>query len=340
MKNFKINLQLFADVAKTDDNTKQQDNSSADNNVQSQDIRDKVMSILNTPEEQQNSSPENQTAAPGQTPDNAAPDNQAGNNANAPIDPNVDPSNGLILGKFKSMDELAQSYKNLEGFSTKNSQQMAELKASNDQLTAAVQQLSTQNADNANAQQPESPEGDPTNITTEDFMDSFYSNPQEAISKIINDAIQKNVNPQIQPLIQKNQQQTEQENWNKNVSDFAGTHDDFHQMQPAMQEVLKQYPEMGNDPTGLEKVYQMARGSQYKDPNTILSDENFVNNNVMNNDAIKQKIINDYLQGIQQNNQAPNVISGQTGGNMQISPENKPQNMSDARQMVLKMFGK
>lgn len=91
-------------------------------------------------------------------------------------------------------------------------------------------------------------------------------------------------------------------------------------------------------PNGLEIAYSMAKGQNYQDPSTILQNQDFVKQNILGNQDIKNQIIQEYLQGLQQGSQAPTVINGQTNGSTPVVPEGKPQNMKEARAIAMKIL--
>lgn len=353
-----MNLQLFAESS---DQPKEDMNSAS--------FRDKVMNFINgggqTAPPQQAEQPQAPIevqpaqAAPVNT-DNVAPQEQPQQSAEQPSQNEgqsetpqgqetlpVD-SNGLYYGKFKSPDEVIKAYGNLEAMNTKTRMELADNKEVIGQLQGLIQQMKEtyeqQQQAPGTVEEAQSETEQPVN--PEDFMNKWYENPQatlnDMVAKIVQQAVQQNIQPltqQINPIIQEREVAQKQAAWNKAVNEFASTHNDFGNFTSDMQNILNTMPELGNHPKGVEIIYAMAKGNQYKEPNQILSDENFVNNNILKNDGIKQKIITDYLQSVKKDGQAPVVIAGQPGGDIQLTPENKPKTMEEANAALLKMLG-
>ena len=333
-----INLQLFGEV-----NTGFNDPA----------LQEQVMNIINGTVPQEQPQQGGETPTEGTPPPQEVPQEQNGQMEQPSQAPQgqIDPATSKILGKFNSPEDLAKAYQNLEGFNTQTRQELAQYKTNADQLKAELENLKTQISQNttppANASNNtvpgENEEGE--EVDTQAFMDKFYENPIEAIKSILS----QNANPQVQgimeqvkPVIDSYNNQQKQQEWMNRVNDFASQHEDLPQFNQSMADLLNQYPEMKEHPQGLDILYSMAKGANYKDPNSLLQDENFVNSNILGNEDIKNKIIADYLKNVKANG-SPVTISGQSGqlgGQIPLTPENKPANMEEARLMAMKMFGK
>lgn len=262
---------------------------------------------------------------PNQAPTQGEPGQQAPNNADA-----------LILGKFKSPEELAKAYSSLEQFNTKTRQELAQTQQTTQELQAAIQQMQQQMQQSQVQPQVQEPELSPEEMN-EQLMNRFYENPMSVLNEIKEQAKQE-LMQEMAPIQEQYQQQQQQQQWMQTVNDFASTHQDFQQWQPAMQEVLNSNPNIAQMPNGLEIAYNMARGQNYQDPSAMLQDQSFVQQNILGNQDIKNQIIQEYLQSLKQGQQAPTVINSQPGGAIPMTPENKPQTIKDARDIALKMM--
>lgn len=238
----------------------------------------------------------------------------------------------LILGKFKSPDEVVNAYTSLEQFNTKTRQELAQERQEKEQLRAALEQMQQQQTQQMVQPQVQEPELSAEEIN-EQFMNKFYENPTATLQEMLRQMVE----PQIAPIQQQYQQQQEQAAWNQEIYDFATSHQDFEQWKPAMQEVLNN-PHIANLPNKLEVAYAMAKGQNYQDPNAMLQDQNFVKQNILGNQDIKNQIIQEYLQGLNKGQQAPTVIGGQVGGAMPMTPENQPTTVKEASNIALKML--
>lgn len=242
----------------------------------------------------------------------------------------------LILGKFKSPDEVVNAYSSLEQFNTRTRQELAQERQEKEQLQAALQQMQQQMQQSQVQPQVQEPQLTPEEAN-EQMMNKFYENPSQFFNEIKEQAKQE-LMQQIAPIQEQYQMQQEQQRWNQAVNDFASQHQDFAQWQPAMADIMNSNPHISGLPNSLEVAYAMAKGQNYQDPNAILQDQNFVKQNILGNQDIKNQIIQEYLQSLNQGKQAPQVISGQVNGAMPMTPENKPTNMQEAKNIALKMM--
>jgi hypothetical protein len=273
--------------------------------------------------------PSQEGQTPNQTPQGTEqPGQQAPSNADV-----------MMLGKFKSPEELANAYTNLEKFNTQTRQELAQAKQAAEAAQAAVEQMRQQmnNVVNPQAQQPQ-PTPEEQN---EMMMNKFYENPSQFFNDIKEQAKQE-LMQQIAPIQQQYQQQQQAQAYNQALSEFAQQVPDFQRFQPVMSEILANNPELNGHPGGpkaaLNIAYQMAKGQQYQDPNSLLQNQDFVKQNILGNQDIKNQIIQEYLQSLKQGNQAPTVISGQANGQIPMMPETKPQNMQEAKMMAMKLM--
>lgn len=337
-----MNLQLFSNSAPTEGGNP----APSAPNMNDKSFIDSVVAMLSgkggqAPQTEQ-PAPAQGEPAPGEgapVPTDNAPQGQPDQQGNqAPSDgvqtgqqpPIMTDANGLILGKFKSPEEVVNAYANLERFNTQTRQELAAEKQAKAQLESMLQQQAQTQPQDVTAE--EGAEGGQMDADT--FMNMFYENPAAAIQEII----KQTVSPQLEPIIQKEQKAQRQNDWDSAVNNFASAHDDFGNFQEEMQNILNSRPELGEHPNGIEMIYHMARGKNYQNPDNLVSDENFMNK-MVNNPDVRNKVISEYLQTVNKGQQAPVVIAGQPGGTMQITPENRPKTLAEATAMAEKMFG-
>lgn len=336
-KPFAMDLQLFADTKPQQGDPPPEQQQQQQPSQQS--LRDQAMAIL---AQSQGGDP-SQGVAPTQGQPQPGEDNpqaeQTPNQTPAGEQPNQAPDNAdnLILGKFKSPEELANSYANLERMNTQTRQELAQAQQVAQAAQTAVQQMQQQMNGIVNPQQAQQQPQLTPEQQNEAFMNKFYENPTGTIQEMLKTI----VDPQIQPIQQQMQAQQQQQTWNQAVGDFAQKTPDFDQWKGQMGQVLDANPHLADltrVPNGLEVAYNMAKGQNYQDPSSMLQNQDFVKQNILNNQDIKNQIIQEYLQGIQQGEKAPTVINGQANGSTVVVPEGKPQNMKDAREIAIKML--
>jgi len=113
----------------------------------------------------------------------------------------------LILGKFKSPEDLAKSYQEAERKIAQQGQQLAEMQKQWQELQGKLQQLG----------QPQSSQLAPEQIQeiNEQWLNKFYEDPLRAIAEVT----QQIVESRVQPLNQFYQQQQEIERWNQQLEE-------------------------------------------------------------------------------------------------------------------------
>lgn len=318
-----IDLQLFAD---------EQDDS--------ENIEEQLMALLAAEQEKQPKEQQQTQQVQPNTQTSDAPNEQQGlqqqdvegqptEKQGPQSSPVVDKLRRLGVTKFNNEDDFVKSYLEMEKMSTQNRQDLADLKAQNEQLIGMLQQMQGQ----ANANQaPEEPQ-----ISDEEFMEMFYEKPIEALRQLISHTLE----PELEPVKQSLNDIAGQAQWNQRVSDFAEQTPDLEQYQDAMVNVFAEYPELKNHPRGLEMAYAMAKGaSGVADPNELLQDSQFVEQNILSNEQIRNKIIEDYLKQVQ-GGDAPVTIGTQpTSNQVPVTPPKRPQNMDEANKLALALFKK
>ncbi|MFL0197388.1 hypothetical protein ACJDU8_17735 [Clostridium sp. WILCCON 0269] len=327
-----MNLQLFGNAEPQQGEPTQQQQTQ-----QPIDPRAQALAILAQSQSQNGDSSQGAAPLQGQPPEGTSQGQQP-NQASAGEQPGQQAPNNadaLILGKFKSSEELANSYSNLERMNTQTRQELAQAQLAAQQAQAMVEQMKQQmqNIVTPGQQQPQLTQEQ----QTEQFMNKFYENPTGTIQELLKSIVE----PQIQPIQQQMQAQQQQQAWNQAVGDFAQKTPDFDQWKGQIGQVLDANPhlaDLARVPNGLEIAYAMAKGQNYQDPSSILQNQEFVKQNILGNQDIRNQIIQEYLQGLQQGGQAPTVILGQANGSTPVVPEGKPKDMTEARAIAMKIL--
>lgn len=246
------------------------------------------------------------------------------------------PTDEKLLGKFSSVDDLVNAYQNLESFNTQTRQELAQTKELANQLQGMIQQLQeTRDANRDPSQAGPTPEE--LEAEKEEFLNAFYDNPKEAFRQVVSEMLDN----EITPIKQKIEEDEKQREWFARVDDFANEHPDIDDWKEDMGRFLMEHQELRDNPNALDIAYNAVRGQKYKEPNPqeYLQDDKFVEENILNNDDIKNKIIQQYLSDVQKGEKAPATISNQdAAGKVPVTPPKKPKDWDDAYSMALDMF--
>lgn len=177
----------------------------------------------------------------------------------------------------------------------------------------------------------------------EAFNEKFFENPLEAVTKIAQDMAMEMVKQREVEIKSETQTEiAERQKWDTITKDFISSHEDYPQFKDQMLELI-QNPVYGlqGDEKGLEKAYALAKTTALDNVPTVndmLQDEN-VMSEIMSNDSVRSKIINEYLATISKGGQ-PQIITNDGKGETPSTPKaKKPQTLDEAEEMMLKSLG-
>ena len=163
----------------------------------------------------------------------------------------------LILGKFRSPDEVYKAYQNLEPQLTRVTQENSRLRA---QLLGSPQPA----AQPGQPAEPARAPGQPQPLTDEALDTMWAQSPLQAINAVVAHAIESQVKPLIAP-IQTVQQTLARQAWAGRVDTMlkdSQAYPGFEQLIPQITEIVQSNPFLLNLPEGqgLEWAYHRALG--------------------------------------------------------------------------------
>jgi hypothetical protein len=220
----------------------------------------------------------------------------------------------LLLGKFKSVDDLQNAYKNLESFATQTRQELAQFKQLNNQQQQPVQQ-------------PE-PEVDMSQ-RNEKFLEEFYDNPLKAVSEI--------AKSMVEPIQQRIQAEELQKQWVEKARNFSQQHPDLFEHKDDIVQFFQENPEMQMKSNALDVAYAAVKGMKAQaptDPMAYLNDPDFLSK-VTQNEQVRNAVLQNHMQNIK-SKPAPNLISTQPGGQQIATPENSPTTLKESTSQFIK----
>ena len=321
-----MNLQLFA------------------SGMEDEEFQNQLMQMFDGAEQQQTEEP-----TPVETPEGAtmpaeqppAQDPVQGTDPTQELQPSGEPGTPgpqqeLIGGKFKSVDDLLNAYTNIESFATKKAQEAAQYKA----MAEQIQNQQSQFQDPA-PEQTSPEEVDPLE-DEEALSELLYSDPVKVIKMIKESAIRE-AQSTVQPLLEREAQAQKQAEWQERVDSFAAEHPDLDRWSESMARIIMENPELRDHPKGLELAYHAAKGQHYAeppDPTIYLQDQDFVKNNIIGNEEIKNQIIQQYLTELQNGGQPLSIGQSQAGGSTPMTPPKRPASIEEAGEMALSWMNK
>ena len=113
---------------------------------------------------------------------------------------------------------------------------------------------------------------------------------------------------------------------NPNANEFASE---------IVNEILKD-KDLANNPNSLSIAYNKILASKYIPKQNLLEDEDFINNYILTNEKINEKIISNYIKKL--NNNIPKVIASSHLSSVGLTPNKKPTTLEEARVLANNMF--
>lgn len=131
----------------------------------------------------------------------------------------------------------------------------------------------------------------------------------------------------------------EKPEWDEYVKQFLANNSTAQNYASEIMEILTKDKVLASMPNSLELAFDRVKASKYKSESELASDPNFIDKYIINNEKIKQKIINDYLDVIKQN-KSPQLINSTRTGSVGLTPFNRPTSLSEAKMLAEKLFKK
>lgn len=245
-----------------------------------------------------------------------------------PVEPVVSepPKEELILGKFKSADEVVKAYQEAQSLIGRQGQEMSELR----RMVESIQ-----------AQQQKEPEPTPVdeNAWKEEWNEEFYENPLEAIQKLLERAI----TPRIQPLEARATAADEQEFWDDEVAEARKRYEDFDKYVPIMTAIADS-PEgqaLQKLPNAIDIIYKIAKGEAVQAPETPeppkdpLTDPE-VRQRFLEDEGLRNEVIKQHMESVKtQNENLPKLMGSKTTGEPPAIPAESPKNLREGTRAFL-----
>lgn len=244
------------------------------------------------------------------------------------------------LDKFKSVEDFAKSYKEMEQYAGRTRSEIQDLKGQLQAINEKLQNQQTQVQDPAQ-QTSQEPEVDILN-DSEALSEMLYSDPAKVI-QMLKDNVKAEMQAQVQPILDERADNQRRQDWTRKVDEFSAQHPDTAQWAEPMSRIIMANPTLRDNPNGLEIAYQAAKGQQYQapaDPASYLQNEEFVKNNVLSNPKIKEQIIQQYLAELQNGGTPVTIGQSPVSGSTTLTPPKRPTTLEEASQMAQSWFDK
>ncbi|MDE6473540.1 MAG: hypothetical protein K2L70_00365 [Clostridia bacterium] len=127
----------------------------------------------------------------------------------------------------------------------------------------------------------------------------------------------------------------EQVGWKAKVQNFLQAYPIAKDFSAQIGRLIADSEELSKDENCLEKALAAALADAYVAPEKLAADEDFLQKYVLSNQVLKDRIIQEYLDGLQQN-LPPKSIS--TRGQITLTPPSRPTSIAEAGNVFKAMF--
>lgn len=143
--------------------------------------------------------------------------------------------------------------------------------------------------------------------------------------------------------LEKNEQKVEpifcKSDWQSKVSNFLAENQDAKKFASEISQEILSNPSLQNSENALDIAWAKVVSKKYKSPDDVINDDKFVNDFVLSNEQIKQKVLSKYIKDIESRKIPPLVTSSQ-GGDIAFPTSKKANTLSEARELVEAIFNK
>lgn len=180
-------------------------------------------------------------------------------------------------------------------------------------------------------QQTQEPQLSPEELN-EKLMEEFYENPSNFFKKIKEEALAE-VRQEFAPI-------QKQQEYQREIQTVSAKFQDFEQVVPQIQEVIQEFGNERAEQLGLENLYHIAKGRvQQPNPQDLFNDVNFVKQQVLSNEQLKNELLKEFMQNKQQSQPKAPVMGGNQGGQTPYTPQVRPRSIEEATRMAKQYYG-
>ena len=129
------------------------------------------------------------------------------------------------------------------------------------------------------------------------------------------------------------------ENWQDKVSSFLSNNQGAKKFASEISQEILTNPSLKNEENALDIAWAKIVSKKFKEPEEVLNDDKFVNDFVLSNEQIKQKILSNYIKDLE-SKKIPPFVSNSQGGSIAFQTPKKANTLSEAKQLVEAILNK
>jgi len=126
-----------------------------------------------------------------------------------------------------------------------------------------------------------------------------------------------------------------QESWQDNVSSFLSNNAEAQKYSGDIANEILMDPDLQKSPNALELAWARVMQKNYREPDTLANDQNFITEKILNREEVKKQVLEEYFKNVQKT-KTPTIIGSQ--GSVAVVKQTPPTTMQDAKKMVEKLF--
>lgn len=128
-----------------------------------------------------------------------------------------------------------------------------------------------------------------------------------------------------------------QEDWQDKVSQFLSKNQDAKKFASEISQEIMSNPELSTSKDALSLAWANVMSKKYKPMEDMINDDKFVNDYVLSNEQIKQKVLSMYVKDIE-NKKIPPIVTASSGGNIAFPTTKKANTLNEAKSLVEAIF--
>lgn len=235
------------------------------------------------------------------------------------------------LGTFKSVKNLKEAYDSLRKTFTQNAMELAKMKKEKAEDNATDNQETTQKTQKNDEKKQ--------NLTeNQDNLDLTTQSAETSQNDIMDESDKVNHTPDNNKIADKEQSPAtnifESEEWQQEVKQFFVQHEDAREFAKDIGRIIMQDKAVQNSADPLGRAWIKILADKQKQS---FSTEEELMQVALNNEAIKQRIVEDYLSSLHKNS-SPRLIAKPVGAEFNAKNTSRPLNMAQARAMAEKIL--
>ncbi|MBQ0017552.1 MAG: hypothetical protein KBT30_02855 [Clostridiales bacterium] len=125
--------------------------------------------------------------------------------------------------------------------------------------------------------------------------------------------------------------------WENKVKEFFNQNPTAKKYIDDIQGVLLSDDDVSRSENSLERAFEKVKIKNFRTKEEMMSDEDFIENFVLKDEKIKDRILTEYLSQVVSNHNVP-LMTNFGGGNVVITPKKKPRSLKEAGDFMMSLM--